>query len=372
MVAVAAATCAALVSASGAADAQRSTSDARGSRRLPVTLTVNTPPAGALTPISGHVDGLPAAADTYKVCIYLESTASGQSLFNGPKPFEDAGSDSPVDAAGDFNYVKWWANDVYDVVVPFIYVFVVPRALGNCAPVMGGPAMPARIYTDAVAWVRVPRTTTFQMTAIAPPPATVGPITGTVVGLTDAAAQYKVIVYRKTADGMMTGPLPTCADSFDLAPVAGDATRATFAIAGWAGPDADGANAAASHLVTVLVPRPLPLSAAAAVCVANVQTGAAAMPPAIAGPTIVMADSVRAAATPVPTIAPTPTATPLPGTATPLPDSSAAPATPSPTLSPSPLDVGAAASGAAAGAAIAVTAVTGVVAAAIAHAARGL
>ncbi len=41
---------------------------------------------------------------------YLTSTASGEELTNGPKPFEDEGSSSPIDAQGYFNYAGWWAK----------------------------------------------------------------------------------------------------------------------------------------------------------------------------------------------------------------------------------------------------------------------
>ena len=62
--------------------------------------------AGSLGPVSGRVIGLPNAV-AHKACVYLESASA---TFNGPKPFEDEGSSSPVDAAGRFNYVAWWAN----------------------------------------------------------------------------------------------------------------------------------------------------------------------------------------------------------------------------------------------------------------------
>lgn len=106
----------------------------------------------SLTALNSQHKRLHALANTdphAQVCIYLESTASGTQLYNGPKPYEDEGSMSPVapgrytyphqpfglrccwgaraqrachspcptspsSADGTFNFVNWWANDLYD------------------------------------------------------------------------------------------------------------------------------------------------------------------------------------------------------------------------------------------------------------------
>lgn len=77
-------------------------------RRLPPAasahnITVVIPPQGALTPVSGKVDGLADAA-AHVMCLYLSSRIS---TYNGPKPFEEADSNTPVAADGTFNYVQW-------------------------------------------------------------------------------------------------------------------------------------------------------------------------------------------------------------------------------------------------------------------------
>lgn len=67
-----------------------------GARRLPAALAITIPLQGSLQPISGTVQGLPNPQN-YKACVYLKSRAA---TYNGPKPFEDNGSSSPVAADG--------------------------------------------------------------------------------------------------------------------------------------------------------------------------------------------------------------------------------------------------------------------------------
>ena len=92
----------------GAAHTSGAAASVRQARRLPPAvsahpLNITIPPAGALTPVSGVVSGLPNAG-AHVACVYLESRIGS---FNGPKPFEEANSNTPVAADGSFNYVGW-------------------------------------------------------------------------------------------------------------------------------------------------------------------------------------------------------------------------------------------------------------------------
>ena len=96
-----------------------------------VYLQMYIPPAGSLSPIWGMLYGA-ANPTLYKLCIYLESTAQGQSLYVGPKPAEEDDSFAPILPDGSFSFVNWWANGLLDPVTPFVHGYAFPAALGNC------------------------------------------------------------------------------------------------------------------------------------------------------------------------------------------------------------------------------------------------
>lgn len=252
-------------------------------RRLPAAIeNLVVPPAGALTPISGRVVGLPP--EPHVVCVYLESRSGSK---NGPKPMEDAGSSSPVDpATGAFNYVGWWANAMYDVVAVNIYVFAWPTRLGVCLPVVGGPdsegerggeegrggwrpgevggvqaqegqplrrrprrrppavltspprrpptphphstarpAVPAGMFTQSAAYAVVPRADPINVTVVSQPVAGAqGAVVARVTGLTAPPGTYAVSLFARVggAGGRLVGPLPGCADPAATAPLVED------------------------------------------------------------------------------------------------------------------------------------------------------
>lgn len=187
---------------------------AGGARELQVgTLELRIPLAGSLGPISGTVRGL-LHPETYKFCVYLRSTASGGDLFNGPKPQESDGSNSPIQPDGTFLFVDWWANAVYDPSSPWVYGFVYPNTLGNCLPVLGEVNMPLPplMFTLSSAWAVLPRANTIALSIVSAPG--IGESANVLIrvtGLPEAAAAY-ALWWWFSADGLvLTGPVPSCA-----------------------------------------------------------------------------------------------------------------------------------------------------------------
>lgn len=306
---------AALVFAAAAAESspnsERVAIDSSGeahSRRLPAsaTLDFDIPLAGSLGPIHGRVTGLTNPQE-YIFCVYLSSFASGVELVNGPKPFEDDGSSSPIDATGNFWYNTWWANDVYDVVVPTIHGFVWPIASGNCIPILGVP-VPGGLLNSAQALGSAATKTYARVNqvAISQVEATGNAVSGTVVGLpTDASARpLSALLYGMNDAWQISGPLQGCVQSSSV-PLRTNGNTGTFLI------PCGAACAEAPHLIVVIVATTTPLCADDAkcfgICINNAQPlNGAALPPGVSGPSIAHINLNRA----VPSQSPSPSSYP--------------------------------------------------------------
>ncbi len=230
------------------------------------------------------------------------------------EPFENDGSFAPIDANGNFDYVNWWANDVYDVVTPAIFGFVWPNAAGNCVPTMGGPAIPAEMFTGSAVWIQNPRINTIAL-AVDPPAPNVDEsldvvITGIPAGV--AGGSYKALVYAHTASGLV-GPLPTCASVHDVIADPNNPAGAQVHVRNWSTGHANLVQDADAFTVALI---PTPWTPDAGSCL----NGAAAIP--VAAPVIVDATAARV---------PPPSATPSPSAS-----SSAAPSIPASLATPSP------------------------------------
>lgn len=233
------------------------------SRRLPaipgVSLTFNIPILGSLGPIEGAVAGLARPQD-YKFCIYLTSTASGQVLTNGPKPFENDDSSAAIDASGAFTFNDWYANLVYDTVVGTFTGFVFPNSAGNCIPYLGvvipGGLLPASAQaTASVAYTAYTRANTASISSIdiSSPLVIRGVLTGLPTDI-DAQPLLALVYSRSPVSGIpgvpfqFTGPLGVTAcgqSSGAIVTRAGDGTG-TFSI------PCTGACAAAQDLTVVI------------------------------------------------------------------------------------------------------------------------
>ena len=172
------------------------------------------PFAGSLGPISGVLRTPPGglAPQQYKFCVYLESTAAGQSLYNGPKPAEDSDSFAPIAADGTFSWGGWWANDALDPVSPFILGFAYPITLGNCIAVLGLPTYPARMEVLSIAYIRLPRANTFALSAQDVPAlgSTLG-FTARLTGMPPNPVVLALLLYYSEDGGAtFSGPLPSC------------------------------------------------------------------------------------------------------------------------------------------------------------------
>jgi hypothetical protein len=178
-------------------------------------LSMSIPMVGSLSPIYGTLQLPPGFPDpdAYKFCVYLESFGSGLTLYNGPKPAENDGSFSPISADGSYSFTGWWANALLDPVSPFIHGFAYHSNLGNCLPVLGTPVFPAGMLTDSVAYIRVARENSLEMTLTDAPPlgATAGSFKITVQGIPASPVELAVIFYSSlSAAGPVVGPLPSC------------------------------------------------------------------------------------------------------------------------------------------------------------------
>jgi hypothetical protein len=190
-----------------------SSSKQLSSRALQVTPGVSTtftvPLIGSLGPIEGQVVGLANPQD-YTFCVYLTSTTSGTALVDGPKPFGDSESYTPIDATGHFSFTNWWSNDVFDPVVPTITGFVWPNSMGNCTPYLGvvvdGGLLSSPQATGSVAYTSYSRMNTAALSSL--DLSTTGSISGVLTGLpTDFDAQpLYALVYSRTATGTAVNP----------------------------------------------------------------------------------------------------------------------------------------------------------------------
>ncbi len=125
----------------GDAEAQARVLQAGG----PGLLTLHIPFAGSLAPIWGNLalpPGSAAQPAQYKFCVYLESIAAGQALYNGPKPQENADSYAPILADGSFSFAGWFANYALDPVTPFIIGCVARRARAGALLQLWAPSHP--------------------------------------------------------------------------------------------------------------------------------------------------------------------------------------------------------------------------------------
>jgi len=268
---------------------------------------------------------------TSQVCIYLESTASGQSLYNGPKPAEEVASFTPIDAAGNFSFVTWWANTMYDPIATAIYVVAVsntymgafPGAMaGMCDPVLGVPVAPESlpIYDAATVWAKIPRVNNLMLTL---DPITGSPlmsaatdVTGTIMGLSDVPSQFAVLLFRREVGGGLTGPLPGCTPAAASVLLAGAAPgTATFRVTGWAGAVGTPAYTlnTQAELVLLLVPSAVVPGPGDAVCVTDAGAGLAVdavtfrLPAGVLGVRLGSVEVARPLVNPSASSSPTPT-----------------------------------------------------------------
>ena len=177
-------------------------------------LSMQIPYAGSLGPISGVLRTPPGglAPQQYKFCVYLESTAAGQSLYNGPKPAENDDSFSPIAADGTFAWAGWYANDALDPVSPFVLGFAFPIALGNCIAVLGTPIYPLRMEALSIAYTRLPRANTFALSAqgVSALGSTLG-FTVRLTGMPPNPVELALLLYYSEDGGAtFSGPLPSC------------------------------------------------------------------------------------------------------------------------------------------------------------------
>ena len=211
-------------------------------------LTLNIPLLGSLSPCWGRLTGI-TNPERYKLCIYLESTATGVSLYNGPKPHEADDSFSPIQPDGTFRYEGWWANSAFDPVTPFIYGFAYPSALGNCVAVLGTPdGVPGAMYTTSIAWVKLPRKSTLFAKTTSLDAA--GNAALSFGGLPDTANRFAVLLYSGDRHAL-TGPLPGCAPSalFTLQQGSGDSGSVLIPYSSWC----QGGGCSASTQVTFVL-----------------------------------------------------------------------------------------------------------------------
>ena len=132
---------------------------------------------------------------------------------NGPKPAEDAGSSSPINADGSYNFVGWHANYLLDPVTPFIMGYAFPVALGNCLPVLGTPFWPARMDSLSIASVRLPRVNNFALDLPLGFPAlhAGGAFNVRAQGFPANPEPLQILVYTSfTGFAALAGPAPRC------------------------------------------------------------------------------------------------------------------------------------------------------------------
>ena len=113
-------------------------------------------------------------------------------------------------------------------------MFVYAKALGLCLPVMGGPAIPAAMFTESATYLQLPRITTMALTITAAPYRT-GPVTAMVANLPEVATTYLAALYLRQADGSLQGPAPRCDATAAAALIAtGAPGAASITFADWA------------------------------------------------------------------------------------------------------------------------------------------
>ena len=191
----------------GDAEAQARVLQAGG----PGLLTLHIPFAGSLAPIWGNLalpPGSAAQPAQYKLCVYLESIAAGQALYNGPKPQENADSYAPILADGSFLFVGWFANYALDPVTPFIIGHAFPNSLGQCLPILGTPAnaaYPGLMNAQSIAYASLARVNTLSLALAAGSPFsddTAGSFALTIQGIPPDPIDFMVLVYCQWAEAL--------------------------------------------------------------------------------------------------------------------------------------------------------------------------
>lgn len=220
-------------------------------------------------------------------------------LYFYTEPFENDGSFSPIREDGTYDYVDWWANDVYDPVTPVVYGFIWPNANGNCLPTLGGPgsAIPQGMYDNSVAWIRQDRVNTLALNVDPPAPGTNEAIDIVITGIPvgETASKYTAVVYARTNTGLI-GPLPTCGTTYDLIQDPNIPSQAQLHVRDWSTGNVALVNTATGFRIGLV---PEPFRPAGEQCLLN----AANIP--VSAPTIVEAEVLR-----VPSPSPSPSSSP--------------------------------------------------------------
>jgi hypothetical protein len=170
---------------------------------------------------------------------------------------------------------------------------------------MGGPDIPAAMYTTSAVHVQMERVTLLSMT-VDPPAVNVDESLDVVLNNIPAgetAARYRVAVYARTPAGLV-GPLPTCASTFPVTQDPNNPTLGQAHVLNWAQGNAGLVQAATGFRVALF---PAPYVPAGDACL----NGAATIP--ASAPSIVEVEAARAlppSATLTPS--PTPSRTPVP------------------------------------------------------------